>query len=92
MADDKKKTNVPPSLQPRKKVKKSIPTTEKKVPTPTPPKKEVKKEYPIKEEKERFTLWVSKSVYNAFKIHTATRKGGASKYIEELIKKDLGIK
>lgn len=92
MANDKKKTNIPPSLQPRKKVKKSIPISSSKKEQPTPLKEEVKKEYPIKEEKERFTLWVSKNVYNAFKVHTATKKGGASKYIEDLIKKDLNIK
>jgi hypothetical protein len=95
---DKKKTNIPPSLQPRKKVRKSIPNTVQKAKKATPPKpKPVKKEvveptYSVNDEKERFTLWLSKDTYKAFKIHTATRKGSGSNYIEDLINKDLGIK
>lgn len=98
----KKKTAIPPSLQPRKRVKKSIPTSTpevKKTVSPPTPKvvekkviaKPIKPTPKAKEEKERFTLWLSTDVYQAFKIHTAIRKGSASDYIEYLIKKDLKI-
>ena len=94
--DDKKKTNVPSSLQPRKKVRKSIPSSitpkTKKTPSPTPVVIKEKPVKPVQEEKERFTLWLSKKTYTAFKIHTATRKGSASEYIEELINKDLKVR
>lgn len=94
---EKKKTIIPPSLQPRKSIKKAIPNApviqkrEKKV-KETPPKAILKPKKVEKEEKDRFTLWLNKSVYNAFKIHIATRKGSGSDYIESLIKKDLNLK
>ncbi len=106
MPTNKKKTVVaPPSLQPRKTTKKSIPgaknpKTKAKKPVPVvqeksqviPPKTEkVPSATPPKEKKERFTLWLSEETYRAFKIHTATRKGSSSDYIEELIKRDLKI-
>lgn len=104
MADnktDKKKTGIPPSLQPRKRVRKSIPVTAKtekteRSKTPITPvlkkKKQTTKPKTEKSEKERFTLWLSQEVYTAFKIHVATRKGSGSDYIEQLLKKDLKIK
>ncbi len=102
MSNRKKKPVVPPSLQPRKTSKKAIPGAENK-PTEKPPairkpkSKPAKKTLPktvieTKEIKERFTLWLSEDVYKAFKIHTATRKGSASDYIEMLIRKDLKLK
>ena len=79
-----KDNKIPPSLQPRKKTKKAV---HKSVETSAP----VEKKETSKMEKKRFTLWVSEDVYKAFKIHTATAKGGASKYIEDLIRRDLNI-
>lgn len=58
---------------------------------PKPQKKLAKKMPPPKKEKERFTLWLSESTYKAFKVHTATRKGSGSDYIEALIKRDLKL-
>ena len=95
----KTKTNIPPSLQPRKKIKKAIPKAES-----TKPKEsrlvvqkvakvaQNEKKAAQKLNKERFTLWLSEDIYKAFKVHVATRKGSASDYIENLIRKDLRLK
>ena len=88
---------IPPSLQPRNREKKPIPKLE----TPKP---EIKQEVPKASlklpkkiepipnvDKKRFTLWLSPDIYRAFKIHTATREGSSSDYIESLIRKDLKL-
>ena len=95
----KLKTNIPPSLQPRKKIKKAIPTAGS--PKPKAARQVVQKEKKVaqneekaaqKLNKERFTLWLTEDIYKAFKVHVATRKGSASDYIENLIRKDLRLK
>lgn len=62
------------------------------VPAPKPKTKKAPPPAPVKESKERFTLWLPDSVYKAFKVHVATRKGSGSDYLEMLIRKDLKIK
>lgn len=98
MANKKDKSIIPPSLQPRKVIKKIIPgpqsskieKIEEKV-RKTEKVSQIERKVSKKEIKERFTLWLNDDVYKAFKIHTATRKGSGSDYIENLIKKDLGL-
>ena len=89
MADNKKKlTPIPPSLQPRKTAKKSIPGKKANIaPNPLPSVKETESQ----QEKKRFTLWIDSEVYNAFKLHVATKEGSASSYIENLIRADLKL-
>lgn len=89
MSDNKKKsTTIAPSLIPRKTVKKSIPGKKNNIPpNPLPSAKETE----LQQEKKRFTLWINPDVYNAFKLHVATKDGSASSYIEDLIRTDLKL-
>lgn len=84
---------IPPSLQPRKTDKKPIPPAEPNtIEQPIEMKPErVEEVMPTaaKDEKKRFTLWLSKDVYRAFKLHTAASDGSASEFIERLLRKEL---
>lgn len=94
MAKSKKDNSIPPSLQPRKSMKKPIPNAAPTIPKTTtpPPSKKTPAKKQANENKKRFTLWVSEDIHRAFKIHVATVGGSHSEYIEQLIKKDLKLK
>ena len=94
MAKNKKDTPIPPSLQPRKSMKKPIPnavTSTPKTTAPPPPPKIAATKNQSNDNKKRFTLWVNEDIHRAFKIHVATVGGSHSEYIEQLIKKDLKL-